>query len=244
MNHWQRMAWNSCWITLLGLMATWTALSDTLSPAALGQDKTLAKDGQEKPVPKKQKGVDPNDPSVVYDEPWRMIRGFFAYNGKAYDKTCLWVEPNVKLVLPDQLITVERRQENNVVAIFMEKRGDNRFHVQQDVDFVERRKEMGCSVKLEKGALMIRAFGEFSYKEGAFQMTLKIIVPEKASVEQRAGLIGERPLIAINATDDEPRNPLTKKSEMRADCWLPPSGEDGWHEIPAAHDKERQAAKK
>src|SRR5205823_1812421 len=138
-----------------------------------------------------------------------------------------------------------------VVLIYMEKRAVIRAHLVRSVSIADHRKTMGCAVKLEKGALLIGTFGEFGFLEGATSMKLVVLVPAKVEVERRAGLIGgyggragtERPPEMINPTREDPKPALTKSKKGTPECWLPPTVEDGWHEIPAVADVERRAAK-
>jgi uncharacterized protein (TIGR03067 family) len=196
-------------------------------------------------------GVDPTDASLVYDEPHRMNSGFKAYNGKAYDKAALCVEPKSKVVLPDRATVVEQHDQAGVLLVYMEKRAVIRAHFPRPVSIADYRKTMGCAVKLEKGALLIGTFGEFGFLEGGVSMKLLVLVPPKVEVERREGLIGgyggragsERPPTAINPTRDDPKPALTKSKAGAPPCWLPPTVEDGWHEIPAVADVERRVSK-
>jgi uncharacterized protein (TIGR03067 family) len=196
-------------------------------------------------------GIDPMDASIVYDEPWQTVSGFKAYNGKAYDKVALCVEPKAKIVLPEKATMVEEHDQAGVLLVYMEKRADIHAHFPRAVSVADYRKTMGCAVKLEKGALLIGTFGEFSFLEGAVSMRLLVLVPPKVEVERRAGLSGgyggrggsDRPKNAINPTRDDPKPALTKTREGMPGCWLPPTAEDGWHEIPAAADVDRRMSK-
>jgi uncharacterized protein (TIGR03067 family) len=196
-------------------------------------------------------GVDPMDASIVYDVPHRMNSGFKAYNGRAYDRAALCVDPKVKVVLPDKATVVEQHGQADVLLIYMEKRAVIRAHFPRPASIAAYRKTMGCAVKLEKGALLIGTYGEFGFLEGGTSMKLLVLVPPKVEVERRVGLIGgyggragsERPPTAINPTRDDPKPALTKSKEGMPPCWLPPTVEDGWHEIPAVADVERRVSK-
>jgi uncharacterized protein (TIGR03067 family) len=196
-------------------------------------------------------GIDPMDASIVYDRPFWMNSGFKAYNGKAYDKAALGVEPKLKVVLPDKGTIVEQHDRADVLLIYMEKRAVIRAHFPRPVSIAEYRKTMGCAVKLEKGALLLGTFGELGFLEGARSMRLLVLVPPKVEVERRVGLIGgyggragsQRAPTAINPTRDDPKPALTKSKGGTPPCWLPPTVEDGWHEIPAVADVERRASK-
>jgi hypothetical protein len=199
-----------------------------------------------------KKGVAPDDPSVVYDEPFTMNTGFKIYNGKAYDRASLWIDPKTKLVLPDKSTEVVRSDEANAVVIYMEKRMHHGFHGHKpNWPITYGRPGMGCAVKLEKGNLVIGTFGEFYYKEGADNIRLVVHVPGKVEVIRKAGLVGrpggtdgsDRHPELINPAPGEPKPALTKRKEGRPETWLAPTVEDGWHEIPAVPDRERRAEK-
>src|SRR5262245_28708982 len=81
-------------------------------------DGTNAPGGGKPREPKR--GIDPNDPSVVYDGPYTMVTGFKTFNGNAYDKVSLWVDPKSKLVLPDEATEVVRHGPPDVVVVHME----------------------------------------------------------------------------------------------------------------------------
>jgi uncharacterized protein (TIGR03067 family) len=196
-------------------------------------------------------GVDPMDASIVYDKPHPMNSGYKAYNGQVYDKAALRVEPKLKVVLPEMATVVERHDQTDVLLVYMEKSAHIGAHLTRSVSIADYRKTMGCAVKLEKGALLIGTFGEFGFLEGGASMKLLVLVPPGVEVERRAGLIGgyggragsERAPTAINPTRDDPKPALTKSKEGTPPCWLPPTVEDGWHEIPAVADIERRVSK-
>jgi hypothetical protein len=133
----------------------------------------------------------------------------------------------------------------------MEKRANIRAHYPRAVSVVDYRTRMGCAVKLENGELLIGTFGEFSFLEGSVSMRLLVLVPPGVEVEQRAGLIGgyggragsERDPKSINPGRGDPKPALTKSEEGTPPRWLPPTAEDGWHEIPAVADAERRVGK-
>jgi hypothetical protein len=199
-----------------------------------------------------KKRIDPDDPSVVYDEPFVQNSGFKIYNGTAYVKASFWVGPKTKLVLPDKDTKVVRHGEFNAAAIYMEKRFEHYGHGHVSVWPIPRgRRTMGCAIKLHKGELLIGTFGEFYYLEGGHSMRLVVHVPRDVQVRRRAGLTGgmggragsERPPELINPAPGEPRPALTEKYKGRPELWLPPTVEDGWHEIPAVPDPQRRAAR-
>jgi hypothetical protein len=201
----------------------------------------------------RRRDVDPHDPSIVYDTPFTMNTGRKTYNGKAYDRASLWIDPKARLVLPDKNTEVIRTDDPSTVVIYMEKRISHMSH-HSGPDWwpiPSQRPNMGCAVKLEKGSLLVGTFGEFSHKEGSVRMRLVVDVPDKAEVIRKAGLIGDRENFAaadrspkfINPAPDDPRPALTKKQEGRPEVWLPPVVEDGWHEIPAVADPKRRAEK-
>ncbi|HYV39250.1 MAG TPA: TIGR03067 domain-containing protein [Gemmataceae bacterium] len=196
------------------------------------------------------KGVSRNDPSIVYDEPFPMNTGFKSYNGKAYDKAFLCIGPKTKLVLPDKNTEVGQHDLADVVHIFMEKRASIGGHFAFPTSITTYRNRLGCAVKLEKGAILIGSWGEYGFLEGAVAMRLLIMVPPKVDVERQVGLIGgyggraaqDRAPEMINPTRDDPKPALTKTKKDTPDCWLPPTAEDGWHEIPAVTDTSRRVS--
>jgi hypothetical protein len=180
------------------------------------------------------KGVNPDDPSVVFDEPYTMNTGFKTYNGRAYDKASLWIDPKIKLVLPDEATEVVRHAAPNTVNIYMEKNIQHYYHTDQTTwPILGHRPKMGYAIKLENGTLLIDTFGEFSYIEGANSLRLMVEVPREVEVIRRRGLDASR----------HPRPALTKKRKGQSEVWLPPEKEDGWHEIPALADLHRRAEK-
>lgn len=199
-----------------------------------------------------RQGPDPADPSVVYDEPFIMVSGYKTYNGAAFDKCKLCLDKNVKLVLPDSATKVIYDSEPNELVLYMEKGASHgSHHSESNWPIPKARKNMGCAVKSEKGCLLIGTFGEFSYMEGAEYMKLVVHVPKDAEVERRPGLIGgrggrsgsERLPGSINPGPGEAKPLLTEKKTEQSACWLAPSKEDGWHEIPVEPDLERNAAR-
>jgi hypothetical protein len=183
----------------------------------------------------KAKVASKDDPSIVFSEPFA---GFKNYNGKAYDKASLCIEPNATLVIPDKATTVEKQGQGNLVVIYMEKEmsfaGDTVDHSIVDV-----RRKMGCAVKLEKGSLTIGSFGEYFFKEGAAQMKLHVLVPPNVHLIRQSGLIGE-----IDSQKRVGQRPnLTEKGKNSPECWLPPTAEDGWHAIPSVADPDHRASK-
>jgi hypothetical protein len=176
--------------------------------------------------------------------------GLGAYNGNAYDLAALRVDPKNKIVLPDRATVIERYDDAGLVLIYMEKRAHIGAHFTHPVSIANYRKGMGCAVKLNEGALLIETFGEFGFMEGSVSMKLLAVVPRGMEVEQRAGLIGgyggragsTRPAGAVNPARDEPKPALTKQAKGTPPAWLPPTAEDGWHEIPALPDIQRRAS--
>ncbi len=190
------------------------------------------------------------DPSIVFDTPWLMNSGARAYNGTAYDVAALQIEPDRKVVLPDSATVVERSDQADVLLVYMAKSAWILAHYSESVSIAEYRKTMGCAVKLEKGALLVGTFGEYSFMEGAVSMSLLVLVPPNVEVERRAGLIGgpggragsQRNPNAINPAHGDPKPALTKFKEGTPRRWLPPTAEDGWHEIPAVPDVDRRVS--
>ncbi|HEV8062758.1 MAG TPA: hypothetical protein VGP68_22955, partial [Gemmataceae bacterium] len=197
----------------------------------------------------REAGIDPKDASIVYDRTHLMNGGFKAYDGNAYDGAALRVDPKLKLVLPDRATVIERHDDAGLVLIYMEKHSHFGAHVRHPVSIANFRKEMGCAAKLDKGALLIGTFGELGFMEGSRNMKLFVVVPRGMEVAQRAGLSGgyggrggaTRPPGAINPARDEPKPALTKPANGSPPAWLPPTAEDGWHEIPALPDVQRRA---
>jgi uncharacterized protein (TIGR03067 family) len=199
----------------------------------------------------RQAGVDPKDASVVYDEPWQMNSGFRAHNGQAYDVAALLIDPKQKVVVPKRAALVERHDAPDVLLVYMQKRSFIRAHLPRASSVLDYRSKLGCAVKLEKGELLVGTFGEFGFLEGSVSMRLLIVAPRKLDVEQRAGLSGgyggragsERPAGAINPARDDPKPALAKSKEGTPPRWLPPTEEDGWHEIPSVPDGKRLSSK-
>jgi uncharacterized protein (TIGR03067 family) len=197
-------------------------------------------------------GVSRNDPSIVYDRILEAYAGFKNHNGSAYDKACLCVDPKAKLVLPDENTDVGRHELTDVVHVFLEKRSFIGAHFAYPTSIAISRSRLGCAVKLENGALLIGSFGEYGFLEGSNSMRLLVLAPPNMPVERRVGLIGgyggragaERPKELINPERTDPRPALTKFKKDNPDCWLAPTAEDGWHEIPAVADPERRLGKR
>jgi uncharacterized protein (TIGR03067 family) len=232
---------------------TLTACFDPQGKKRPTEFKTTAGSGYSLTVMQRERepGIDPKDASIVYDRLHQMNSGFKVYNGRAYDKAALSVEPKVKVVLPDKATEVGQHDQADVLLIYMEKRLDFHFHVSRSVSIADHRKTMGCAVKLEKGALLIGTFGERAFLEGACSMKLLVLVPPKVEVVRRVGLTGgyggragaDRAPEQINPTREDPKPALTKSKKGPPECWLPPTVEDGWHEIPAVADVERRVSK-
>jgi uncharacterized protein (TIGR03067 family) len=199
----------------------------------------------------KEPGLDPKDTSIVYDRPHQMTTGLKGYNGRAYDKAALYVEPKAKVVLPTKETEVRQHGQADVLLIYMEKRMKDGSHGYRPLSIADKRKTMGCAVKLEKGALLIGTFGERGFFEGAYSMKLLVLVPPQVEVERRVGLTGgysgragqDRSSDLINPKRGEPIPALTKLKKGTPEGWLPPTAEDGWHEIPAVADVERRVSK-
>src|SRR5262249_50842638 len=168
--------------------------------------------------------IDPNDPSVVYARPFVQIKGFKTYNGTAYDRACLWIEPKTRLVLPDSATEVVRYDAPHTVTIYMEKRINHHSHHGDDLWPIPKdRPAMGCAVKRENGALVIGSFGEYGYMEGGVRLRLLVQVPREVEVSRKAGLVGglgglggnERSPGLIDPAPGEPRPTLTEQREGR-----------------------------
>jgi hypothetical protein len=196
-------------------------------------------------------GPDPDDPSVVYDSPFVSVHGFKIYNGQAYDKACLWIGDTVKLIVPDQQTRIVQGAEPHVIRISMEKWTRHGSHPSQsEWPIPGARIRMGCGVKLEKECLLIGTYGESSYKEGANGIRLVIRVPKEVEVERRAGLIGDRkarstrqkPVDQLDPASECRGPALSTKHQDRTECWLAPTVEDSWHEIPVVPDAKRQSS--
>jgi uncharacterized protein (TIGR03067 family) len=190
-------------------------------------------------------GVDPLDASVVYDKIKRMNSGFMNHNGLAYDKSAILLAPKTKLVLPDKATVVGRRDKGDAILIYMAKRAQLGFQVRRPASVLDYRDTMGCAVKLEKGALLIGTYGEFSFFEGNVSMSLLVLLPPNVEIEQRAGLVGVFGGFgnALNPTRHDAMPTLKKTKQGTTDVWLPPRAEDGWHAIPAVPDVEQRVSK-
>src|SRR5262249_7570631 len=149
-------------------------------------DKTEQAEKNKSAPGEKKKGIDPDDPSVVYDEPFVMNSGKKTYNGKAYERTGLWIDPKTTLVLPDKETEVIRVEEENAVLVFLEKWMSHKSHRRESWwPIAAGRSKMGCAVKLEKGELLIGTFGEYCYLEGSNSIRLVVHVPAKVKVVRR-----------------------------------------------------------
>ncbi len=232
---------------------TLTVCSDPQGKKRPTEFKTTAGSGNVLTVMQREikQGVDPKDASIVYDRPYQMNSGFKVYNGQAYDKVAVYVEPKTKVLLPDKATEVGKHDQADVLLIYMQKRMGFKYHVDHSVSIADHRKTMGCAIKLEKGSLLIGTFGEFSFLEGSCSMKLLVLVPGKVEVERRVGLSGgyggragsERAPELINPKRDDPKPALAESKKGAPECWLPPTTEDGWHEIPAVPDIDRRVFK-
>jgi uncharacterized protein (TIGR03067 family) len=200
-----------------------------------------------------EREVDPFDASVVYKWQGRKsMNGLYkSYKGEIYDKTALSVEPKATVVLPDKATEIGRHEQAGVLLIYMLKSPSLLQYGMRLKSIAVHRDGMGCAAKLEKGALLIGTFGEFSALETSRSMALLVLVPPNVEVERRAGLIGgyggrsgtELPMGAIGPTKGDPKPALTKTKKGAPDVWLPPTVEDGWPAIPAVPDFERRVGK-
>ena len=200
--------------------------------------------------PELKAGPDPLDASVVYDRIHLMNSGFTAKTAWLTTRPPWPLARMSKWCCPIRIPSSRRNHQADSVLIYMENRVQIGAHLTHGVSVTDYREKMGCAVKLEKGALLIGTFGEFSFLEGGTSMKLLVLVPAKVKVEQRVGLIGGyggragsvRPPTAINPTRDDPRPALANSKEGTKDCWLPPTAEDGWHTIPAVADVQRRGS--
>ena len=100
------------------------------------------------------------------------------------------------------------------------------------------RKNMGCAVKTEGGALVIATFGEWdSHIEGGAGLKLVAVVPAGLGVEQRTGLSGE-----TSAARGRPGRNQTKPPDAKGGYWYAPATPaDGWKAVPDQPDPNRTA---
>jgi hypothetical protein len=192
-----------------------------------------------------KKGIDPNDPSVVYDEPYVMNTGFKIYNGKAYDKCSLCVAAARTLVLPDKSTLVEQNGKVDVVSIYIEKDVHASSHGDVSFDMVTiNRHKMGCAVKVQKERMLIGTFGQWGDRHSYRNMRLVVVAPTKMKVTRGEGLIGEpEERKGPDAFSGGLGSPLKKTKAELPNCYLLPASDDEWHEIPAIADVERRASK-
>jgi hypothetical protein len=176
-----------------------------------------------------------SDPSIVLDEghaPSQKVE-----NGSAYDKAAIDLGAAKRVVLPDDAV-VWRSAEAGKVGLFMQKTLAFHGHPPEQKSIRDARKNMGCSVKAEEGALVIATFGEWnSHIEGGAYMRMIAVLPEGLELEQRKGLSGED-----SAGREWHGQWLTKSKDAKGGYWYgPASPAEGWTAIPDVPDNDRTA---
>lgn len=152
-----------------------------------------------------------NDPSIVIDNSGPGYNRSKVENGSAYDRAAVHLGAAKKVVLPDDAV-VQRSAEAGKVELFMKKTLAFGGHPSERMSIRDARKNMGCAVKAEEGALVVATFGEWdSHIEGGTFMRMIAVIPEGMELEQRKGLSGEN------------------------------SAGDGWTAIPDVPDRNRTA---
>lgn len=175
------------------------------------------------------------DPSIVLSE--RSAPSQKVENGSAYDRAAVDLGAAKKVVLPDDAV-IRRSAEAGKVELFMKKTLAFGGHPPERMSIRDARKNMGCAVKAEEGALVIATFGEWdSHIEGGAYMRVIAVVPEGVELEQRKGLSGED-----SAGREWHGQWLTKPRDAKGGYWYgPASPADGWTAIPDVPDHDRTA---
>ncbi len=166
-----------------------------------------------------------DDPSIVVIK----HRGEDEYKeGIVYDKAVLNVDATQIVVIPDTA-TVERGTAEGRVEVYMRKHKDEGGFPRptSDEHIRDTRTYMGCVRRAEDGKLVIASYGEWCGLEQEADERLLIRVPERQTVEARAGLSGTRPVKGIDRYHRSPRE----------------QGEEGWEAIAAQPDPARTAAR-
>jgi hypothetical protein len=184
-----------------------------------------------------QWGCSDSDPSIVISEKHGTNGGNTVENGEAYDQAAIDIEKYTKIILPDTA-EVRHEGEGTKLQVFMKKHMSFHGHPPKSMSIRTGRKNMGCSVKNEGGALVLATFGEWSSKEGGSSMGVTVQVPKAVKVEQRSGLSGE-----ASAGREWKGAYLTKPKEVKEGWWYgPASPAEGWKAIPDVPDPKRRAA--
>lgn len=159
-------------------------------------------------------------------------------NGIAFDRGTLNPAGTKKIVLPENAI-VRRSGQTTEVEVFLAKHLAFVGHPGKRLSVRDARREMGCAMKFEDGALTIATFGEWdSHVEGGASMKLVFVVPEAVVVETRAGLSGERSA----AMQPHRGIVLTESTTAPGRSWYGPTSREGsWAAIPTVPDPQRTA---
>jgi hypothetical protein len=181
--------------------------------------------------------LDPES-SIVISETHKTIHGNTIENGDAFDQAALDIEKYKKIILPDTA-EVRREGKGTKLQIFMKKQMSFGGHPPKSMSIRTARKNMGCAVKDEDGALILATFGEWdSHIEGGASMGIEILVPEGIEVEQRSRLSG-----GASAGREWKGAYLTKPKEVKEGWWYgPASAAEGWKAVPDVPDPLRRAA--
>ncbi|MDB5307454.1 MAG: hypothetical protein JWO38_1656 [Gemmataceae bacterium] len=173
-----------------------------------------------------------NDPSVIL----KGERSWFSKveNGSAYDQALVELGTSMKVVLP--LGTeVRRTAGEGKVQLFMRKTLGFGGHPPESMSIRGARKNMGCAVRVEDGAVVIGTFGEWdSWVEGGAYLRLIAVVPKGVEVELRRGLAGPR-----SRAGNGGKQPANLPPPRGEGYWYGPvSPADGWTAIPDAPDRD------
>jgi hypothetical protein len=176
------------------------------------------------------------DPSIVLAKPFRTLHGHMIENGSAFDKAALDIGTAKKVVLPDDAV-VRRGGEPGKVRFYMKKTLEFAGHPPESMSIRDARRNMGCAVTPNSGALVVATFGEWDSIEGGARMKLVVQVPEGVEIEQRKGLSGQ-----ASAGREWEGEYLTKPEDAKGGYWYgPASPGQGWRAVPDVPDPDRTA---
>jgi hypothetical protein len=178
-------------------------------------------------------GWRPNfDRSIVLSE-----RFGSAENGSAYDRAGVDLGTARKVVLPEHAV-VWRGGEEGKIQLFMKKTLAFGGYPPGPMSIRDARRNMGCAVMADGGALVVATFGEWdTHGEGNTSIRLVVQVPEGVEVEKRKGLSG-----MASAGQEWHGQWLTKPEDAKGGYWYGPAlPAEGWAAVPDVPDTDRTA---